>query len=191
MAVIQQLDPIYVDFTQSSAEMLKLRRSLESGKLQSLTPDSVKITLYLEDGTAYSRTGKLVFSDISVDTGTGSVVLRGEFPNPERILLPGAFVRGAVEVASQDQALVVPQRAISRDASGQVSVLLASATNTVEARYIQVSSMSGENWVVTGGLQAGDRVIVEGLMKVRPGMSVKAVPFAAATTNAPAAVETH
>jgi membrane fusion protein (multidrug efflux system) len=192
MAVIQQLDPIYVDFTQSSADMLKLRHSLESGKLQSLSPNSVKITLFLEDGTAYNQTGRLVFSDVSVDASTGSVVLRGEFPNPDKILLPGAFVRGAVQVASQDRAILVPQRALSRDTYGQASVMIVNATNSVESRSLQVSSMSGENWVVTSGLNAGDRVIVEGGMKVGPLMHVTPVPFHPSTgTNAAAGAATH
>ena len=187
MAVIQQLDPIYVDFTQSSLDMLKLRQAIEAGKMQGVSQNSVKITLLLEDGSTYNQTGRLIFSDAAVDSSTGSVTLRGEFPNPDKMLLPGTFVRGRIDVASQDQVLLVPQRGVNRDINGQTSVMLVSATNTVEPRPIQVSSMSGEKWVVTSGLKAGDKVIVDGLMKVRPGMPVSAVPFGAARAGGPAA----
>jgi len=187
MAVIRQLDPIYVDFTQSSAEMLKLRRSLESGKIQGVSQKEVKIVLLLEDGTTYTETGRLVFSDISVDENTGSVILRGEFPNPEKILLPGMFVRGRVDVAVEDQAVTVPQRGVSREANGQASVLVVNAQNQVEQRSIQTGSASGDKWIVTSGLQAGDRVVVDGLQKIRVGATVKPVPFEAGGTNAPSA----
>ena len=187
MAVIHQLDPIYVDFTQSSAEMLRLRRSLESGKMQGVASKEVKITLLLEDGTTYAETGRLVFSDISVDENTGSVTLRGQFPNPEKILLPGMFVRGRVEVAVENQAIAIPQRGVMRDASGQASVLVVNAQNQVEQRAIQTASVSGDKWTVSAGLHAGDRVIVEGLQKVRPGATVVAVPFQAGSAGAPSA----
>jgi membrane fusion protein (multidrug efflux system) len=187
MAVISQLDPIYVDFTQSSAEMLRLRRSLESGKMQGVASKEVKITLLLEDGTTYAETGRLVFSDISVDENTGSVTLRGQFPNPEKILLPGMFVRGRVEVAVENQAIAIPQRGVMRDASGQASVLVVNAQNQVEQRAIQTASVSGDKWTVSAGLHAGDRVIVEGLQKVRPGATVVAVPFQAGSAGAPSA----
>jgi membrane fusion protein (multidrug efflux system) len=177
MAVIRQLDPIYVDFTQSSAEMLKLRRSLESGQRRGVDPKAVGIALLLEDGTTYAAMGRLVFSDISVDENTGSVTLRGEFPNPDKILLPGLFVRGRVEVAVETRALTVPQRGVARDASGQASVLVVNAQNQVEQRPIQTSGVSGDQWIVSRGLNAGDRVIVEGLQKVRAGATVVAVPF--------------
>jgi membrane fusion protein (multidrug efflux system) len=190
MAVISQLDPIYVDFTQSSAEMLRLRRSLESGKMQGVASKEVKITLLLEDGTTYAETGRLVFSDISVDENTGSVTLRGQFPNPEKILLPGMFVRGRVEVAVEDQAITVPQRGVMRDASGQASVLIVDAQNQVEPRAIQTGSVSGDKWTVSSGLHAGDRVIVEGLQKARPGATVVAVPFQAGSAGvSPASVK--
>jgi membrane fusion protein (multidrug efflux system) len=154
--------------------MLKLRRSLESGKVQGVSSNEVKITLLLEDGTTYAETGKLVFSDISVDENTGSVTLRGQFPNPEKMLLPGMFVRGRVEVAVENRAITVPQRAVTRDASGQASVLIVNAQMRVEQRSIQTGSVSGDKWIVSSGLKEGDRVIVEGLQKVRPGMAVVA-----------------
>jgi membrane fusion protein (multidrug efflux system) len=178
MAVIQQLDPIFVDFTQSSADQLKLRRALAAtggapgGK-------GARITLVLEDGTVYSATGQLVFSDVTVDEATGSVTVRGEFPNADKLLLPGMFVRGRIETGSQPQAITVPQRGVSRDANGQASVLMVNAQNQVEQRSIQTGAVAGDQWVVTSGLTGGERVIVEGLQKVHVGATVKPVPFAA------------
>lgn len=184
MAVIRQLDPIYVDFTQSSAELLKLRRSLELEKLQDVTKKEVKIILVLEDGTIYAQTGRLVFQDISVDENTGSVLLRAEFPNPGKLLLPGMYVRTRLEVVQPD-AITVLQRAVSRAASGQASVWVVNAQNVVEQRAIQIGSISGDKWIVSSGLNAGDRVVVEGLQKVRAGATVKVVPFQAGNTNTP------
>ena len=183
LAVIQQLDPVYVDFTQSSAEMLRLRRALESGKMQSLASNDVKVSLRLEDGSLYPTEGRLLFSDITVDETTGSVTLRAAFTNSERLLLPGMFVRGRIEVGVDRQALTVPQRAVSRDATGHASVLLVNAQNQVEPREIEADTVFGDRWVVTGGLKAGERVIVEGLQKVRPGAPVVATPFASSGTN--------
>jgi membrane fusion protein (multidrug efflux system) len=174
LAVVQQLDPIYVDFTQASAEALRTRRALEAGLKKGA---QARVTLLLEDGTAYPHQGRFVFSDISVDETTGSVILRAEFPNPDRLLLPGAFVRGRVEAAVDTEAITVPQRAVSRDPSGQASVLLVNASNQVEPRLIQTDAALGDRWVVRGGLTAGERVIVEGLQKVRPGMTVVPTPF--------------
>ena len=184
MAVIRQLDPIYADFTQSSADLLKLRRSLESAKTPGVSKKEVKITLVLEDGTTYAETGRLVFQDVSVNENTGSVLLRAEFPNPEKLLLPGMYVRTRLEVV-QPEAITVPQRAVSRDASGQASVLVVNAQNLAERRAIQTSSISGDKWIVSSGLNAGDRVIVEGLQKVRAGAPVTAVPFQTGNTNPP------
>jgi membrane fusion protein (multidrug efflux system) len=190
MAVINQLDPIYVDFTQSSVDMLKLRRSLESGKMQGVSSKEIKITLLLEDGTTYAETGRLLFSDISVDATTGSVTLRGQFPNADKILLPGMFVRGRVEVAVENQAIAIPQRGVMRDSGGQASALIVNAQNQVEQRAIQTRAVSGDKWVVSSGLSAGDRVIVEGLQKAHPGATVVAVPFQAAKAGAaPATVQ--
>lgn len=189
MAVIQQIDPIYVDFTQSSAEMLKLRRQIESGKLEGISSKKVSVSLVLEDGFNYAETGRIVFSDISVDENTGTVALRSEFPNPQKVLLPGMFVRGRVEVAIDDQALTVPQRGIARDANGQASVLVVNAQNQVEQRDIQTGSFWHGKWIVTSGLKAGDRVIVDGLQKVRVGATVNPVPAGTASTNAPAAFD--
>lgn len=176
MAVIRQLDPIYADFSQSGVEMLKLRRALASGRLQGAT-NGIPITLLLEDGTTYAHAGKLLFQDVSMDENTGSVTLRSQFPNPDKILLPGMFVRGRIAVAVEPQAITVPQRAVSRDSTGQASVLIVNAQNQVEQRAIQTGSISGDKWIVSSGLGPGDRVIVEGLQKVRPGATVTTVPF--------------
>ena len=187
LAVVQQLDPIFVDFTQSSADMLKLRRALEAGKLQGMSESDVKITLLLEDGTVYDAVGRLVFTDSSVDETTGSVLLRGEFSNPKNLLLPGMFVRGRVETARAAGVITVPQRGVARDASGQASVLVVNAQNQVEQRDIQTGATAGDRWIVSSGLNAGDRVIVEGLQKVRAGATVVAVPFQAGGASAPPA----
>ncbi|MCL5098855.1 MAG: efflux RND transporter periplasmic adaptor subunit [Candidatus Omnitrophica bacterium] len=183
LAVILQLDPVYVDFTQSSAEILKLRHALEGGKLQGIGTGEAKVQLILEDGSVYSCTGKLLFSDISVDESTDSVTLRARFDNPDETLLPGMFVRGKVEVAVNSQALAVSQRAVARDAVGQASVLVVNARNQVEKRLIQTESVSGDKWIVSSGLKAGERVIVEGLQKVRVGMTVVPTPFQSSYTN--------
>jgi len=183
LAVIQQLDPIYVDFTQSSSDRLKLRRALEAGKLHGLSEADVKITLLLDDGTPYDAVGRLVFTDTSVDETTSSVLLRGEFRNPNQFLLPGMFVRGRVEIAKANSVLTVPQRGVARDAGGQASVLIVNAQNQVEQRDIQTGAAAGDKWVVTGGLTGGEKVIVEGLQKVHAGTTVIPVPF----TNPPAA----
>lgn len=177
LTVIQQLDPIFVDFTQSSAEMLKLRRALEAGKLQGLSEADIKITLLLEDGTVYEAPGRLVFTDSSVDTTTGSVMLRGEFANPRQILLPGMFVRGRVETARASGVITVPQRGVARDARGQASVMIVNAENQVEQRDIQTGATAGDKWIVASGLTGGEKVIVEGLQKVRSGAKVNPTPF--------------
>jgi membrane fusion protein, multidrug efflux system len=179
LATIQQLDPIYFDFTQSSTEVLRLRRALESGKLKGLAPGEAKVTLLLEDGTTYPYPGKLLFSDITVDPTTGMITLRALAPNPEHLLLPGMFARGRLEQAVDQAALTVPQRALMRGADGSATVLVVNATNTVEVRVIQAEATRGDKWIVSGGLAPGERVIVEGLQKAMPGRSVKAVPFVA------------
>jgi membrane fusion protein (multidrug efflux system) len=192
LAVIQQLDPIYVNFTQSSADLLKLRHALEAGKFQSRSSNDAKVTLLLEDGTSYATTGKLLFSDISVDETTGSVTLRSEFPNSEKLLLPGMFVRGWIEMAVDSQTITVPQRAVTRDANSHASVFLVNAQNQVETREIQTGSVFGDKWIVSGGLQPGERVIVEGLQKIRPGATVATVPFQSGDTNlSPASAAAH
>ena len=183
LATIQQLDSVYVDFTQSSAEILKLRRSLDGGRLRGMGAGEARVQLRLEDETVYSCAGKLLFSDITVDETTGSVGLRASFANPAKLLLPGMFVRGQVELAKNTEALTLPQRAMTRDSAGQASVLVVSDQNKAEQRFIQADSMSGDKWIVSSGLKAGERVVVEGLQKVRAGATVVPTPFRAGNTN--------
>lgn len=188
LAVIQQLDPIFVDFTQSSADQLRLRRALAAAGGEA-GGKGARITLVLEDGTVYPAIGRLAFSDVTVDETTGSVTVRGEFSNPDKLLLPGMFVRGRIETGTQPQAISVPQRGVSRDANGQASVLIVNAQNQVEQRNIQTGSAAGDQWEVTSGLTGGERVIVEGLQKVRPGVTVNAAPFGADTPRPAAAAK--
>jgi membrane fusion protein (multidrug efflux system) len=184
MAVIQQLDPIYFDFTESSTELLKLRREFDNGQLKKVAPDEAKITLLLEDGTVYPHEGKLLFSDVTVDPATGMVTLRAEFPNPDDLLLPGMFARARVEQAVDSNAITVPQRGVVYGADGKPTVMAVTPDNKVEVLPVTVSSAEDNKWIVTGGLKVGDRVILAGLQKVQPGMPVKPVPFD--STNAPA-----
>lgn len=185
LAVIQQLDPVYVDFTQSSTEILRLRRLLEAGKLQGLKTGEAKVQLRLEDGSIYPSLGRMLFSDITVDETTGSVVLRASVANPEKVLLPRMFVRGQIELARHNEALTVPQRAVARDSTGQASVLIVNAQNQVEQRLVQADTVSGDKWIVSSGLKPGERVIVEGLQKVRLGAPVAPTPFGSGKTNTP------
>lgn len=177
MAVIQQLDPIYIDITQSSTEVLRLKRALEQGQIKSISPGEAQVTLLLEDGSTYEHAGKLLFSDITVDESTGMIKMRAETPNPERLLLPGMFARARLEQAVNTQAITVPQRGITRNADGSGTAMVVTPDNKVESRRITTGAAVGNKWVVMEGLKAGDRVIVEGLQKVRPGTPVKAVPF--------------
>ncbi|MBP1626682.1 MAG: family efflux pump rane fusion lipoprotein [Holophagaceae bacterium] len=176
LATIQQLDPIYVDVTQSSADLLKLRRNLESGNLKSASTER-KVKLLLEDGTAYPLEGKLQFREATVDPSTGAVTLRMVFPNPKRMLLPGMYVRAIVEEGVNDHAILAMQQGVTRDIKGNPIAMVLSADNKVEQRSLTVDRTLGNKWLVTGGLQPNDRLIVEGLQKIRPGMTVKASPF--------------
>lgn len=174
MATIQQLDTVYVDITQSAAEMLRLRRELEAETLQR-GGEATRISLVLEDGHAYPDTGTLQFADATVGESTGSISLRALFPNPKGELLPGMFVRARVEQGTDPHAILVPQRAVTRDAKGQATALVVDAEDTVERRELGADRAVGNAWLVTEGLSAGDRVIVEGLQKVRPGDTVVVV----------------
>lgn len=178
LATIQQLAPIYVDVTQSSANLLRLTRSFESGRLQK-GGGRAAVKLMLEDGTPYPHKGTLGFSDVTVDPGTGSVTIRTVFPNPKGVLLPGMYVRALVEEGVAEQAILVPQRGVTRDPAGNATALVVGEGDKVEVRTLQVSRALGDSWLVDGGLKKGDRVIVEGLQKAKPGAPVKAVPFAA------------
>jgi membrane fusion protein (multidrug efflux system) len=176
MDTIQQLDTVYVDLTQSSLEGLKLRRDLQEGRLKTSGPNAAKVTLILEDGRTYSLPGKLQFSDVTVDQTTGSVTIRALFPNPDRILLPGMFVRARIEEGVNDKAMLVPLIGITHDQKGDAVALVVGDDNKVEPRTVQTTGMQGSNWVVDGGLKPGDRVIVQGVEKVHPGTVVKTVP---------------
>ncbi|MDP2254001.1 MAG: efflux RND transporter periplasmic adaptor subunit, partial [Thiobacillus sp.] len=191
LATVQKLDPIYVDLTQSSADMLRMRRDLESGRLQRAAGNAVPVQLVLEDGSVYGAEGKLAFSEVTVDEGTGSVTLRAVFPNPGGELLPGMYVRARLTQGTQDDAILVPHAAVSRTPRGEGQAMVVNAGNMVEPRIIKTGQSIGDKWVVTEGLAPGDRVIVEGLQKARPGSPVQAqeAGAAAAPAAAPAAAK--
>jgi len=180
LATIQQLDPVFVDVTQSSAEILRLKRSFASGELTGGGQGQAQVRLVLEDGFAYPQEGILKFSEVSVEQTTGSVTLRAQFPNPDQFLLPGMFVRAIIQEGVHEQGMLVPQRGVSRNTAGRATVLVVGSDEVVELRVIRAERTIGDAWLVIDGLQTGDRVIVEGLQRVRPGAPVKAVPFAAA-----------
>jgi len=182
---VQQLDPIYVDVTQSSAELLRLQRDLAAGRLKA-EGGQAKVTLTLEDGTPYAQEGRLQFAESLVDRGTGSVLLRAVFPNPRRELLPGMFVRATVAQATTDDALLLPQAGVTRNARGDAVVLLVDEAGLVSERVIHTSRVIDNQWYVTDGVKAGDRVIVEGLQKAKPGMTVRVAPAGAAKPEGPA-----
>lgn len=176
LAVVQQVDPIYVNLTQSSTDVLKLQQAMKSGQLQSVGQGQAKVTLMTEDGQAYPQSGKLLFSDLTVDATTGTVTIRAEFPNPDHNLLPGMYVRAKLEQAVNAQAITVPQQAVTRDMTG-ASVFVVGADNKVAARSVKADNAQGDKWVVTDGLKTGDKVIVEGFQKIKPGAVVKPVPW--------------
>jgi membrane fusion protein, multidrug efflux system len=172
LATIEQLDPIYANFTQSNADVLRLQQAIKAGKLKKA--GGTKVELLLEDGSTYGVPGRLTFSDLAVDPNTGSVQMRAEFPNPKRELLPGTFVRIRFPEAEVDSAIKVPQRAIVMSPQGQ-SVMTIDAESKVAPRPVKLGSMAGTDWIVTEGLKPGDRIIVNGLQKARPGSPVTPV----------------
>jgi membrane fusion protein (multidrug efflux system) len=177
LAVVQQLDPIYVDATQSSATLLQLKRNIAAGRVKSDGPDRARVKLLLEDGTPYPLEGTLKFSEVTVDPSTGSFILRMVFPNPKHILLPGMYVRAIVREGEVDTAILVPQQAVSRDPKGNPVALIVDGSGKVEQRMITVARAIGDRWLISEGLNPGDRLIVEGSQRVRSGSSVKVVPF--------------
>ncbi len=177
LATIHQLDPIYVDLAQPAARILDLRRQIMSGELAAR--DSAPVTITLEDGTVYPHKGELQFTEMNVNETTGTVVVRALFPNPDHLLLPGMFVRAEIQEGVRGQALLVPQRGVTRDREGNATALVVNADNKVEVRTLTASRAIGNNWLVENGLSAGDRVIVEGLQKVAPGATVKPAEAAA------------
>ena len=187
LATVQQLDPIYVDIPQSSLEVLQLRKALSSGALKS-EGNAARIQLVLEDGSTYAHEGKLQFAGVTVNTTTGAVTLRALVPNPERLLMPGMYVRARLDKGTDPEALLVPQPGIGRDNTGKATALVVNAENKVEQRKVEVSEAIGTNWRVTDGLKAGERVIIEGSGKVRPGQSVRVVDVQPVAVNAVSAV---
>lgn len=186
LAVIQQVDPMYVNLSQSSTEVLRLQRAMASGQLTSVGKGEAKVTLVTEDGRPYPKPGKLLFSDLSVDESSGAITLRAEFPNPDRTLLPGMYVRALLGQAVNEQAITVPQQAVVRSQQG-ASVMLVDTSGKVVERSVKADMAQGDAWIVSEGLKAGDRVIVEGLQKVKPGATVKPIawkaPLAATVPN--------
>ncbi len=187
LATIQQLGSVYVDVTQSSAELLKLKQNLASGLIKNSGAAQARVKLLLEDGSAYPLPGVLKFSEVTVDPSTGSVTLRAVFPNPKQTLLPGMFVRAILEEGVSENAILVPQRGVTRNPKGEAMVMVVGAEEKAEPRLIKVVRTIGDSWLVNDGLKAGDRIILEGLQKARPGTPVKAVPFGSAPTAPPAA----
>ena len=187
LAVIQQLDPIYVDVTQATADVLRMQRALASGALKQDGETGRTAKLFLEDGTPYAPAGTLKFRDVTVDPATGSVTLRMVFPNPDHVLLPGMFVRAVVEDGVNDRAILVPQQGVSRDVRGNPVAWVVGQGEVVEQRPLTLGRAVGDRWLVEQGLAAGDRVIVEGVQRVRPGDVVHAVAVAETAAGRPAA----
>jgi membrane fusion protein (multidrug efflux system) len=175
LATVTQLDPIYVDVTQPITKLLGLQQALESGRLQKTGENQAEVSLTLDDGSAYPIPGTLKFSEVSVDPTTGSVTLRAEFPNPNRKLLPGMFVHALLKEGVQQAAILVPQQAISRDTRGVPSVWVVKADNTVEAREVQTLRTVGNAWLISKGVSEGERIVTEGIQRVRSGIAVNAV----------------
>jgi membrane fusion protein, multidrug efflux system len=184
MTTVQQIDPVYVDLTQSSVEDLQLRRDIASGQLKLNGPNQAKVTLALEDGTQYPLAGSLQFTDITVDQGTGSVTVRAIFPNPRFVLLPGMFVRARIEEGVNENVFLVPQVGVTHDPNGKATALVVGPDDKVAAHTLQLRGTSGDQWIVEGGLNDGDRVIVAGVQKVKPGTAVKAVEAQTSTAAA-------
>lgn len=188
LATIQQIDRLYVNFTQSASEALRLKRAVEAGKLRN--SGSTQIRIVLDDGTEYAQPGKLLFSDLSVDPSSGQVTLRAEVPNPRGDLLPGLYVKVRLDQVSTDNAMLVPQQAVTRAAAGD-TVLVVAPDGQVAPRPVQLGSARGSQWVVLGGLKAGEQVVVDGFQKIRPKSPVTPVPWsplgASAPSGAPAA----
>jgi membrane fusion protein (multidrug efflux system) len=178
LATVQQLDPIYVDITQSSTELLRLQRQLANGELVKNDKNEAEVALTLEDGTPYTERGRLKVSEVSVDPSTGSVTLRAVFPNPRRELLPGMFVRAQLTRGTRQAALLVPQRGVSHNSKGEATVVVVESDNKVAERVVTADRAIAGEWLITAGLKPGDRVVLDGLQKVKPGAVVKPVPAA-------------
>jgi membrane fusion protein, multidrug efflux system len=187
LATIQQLDPVYADFTQSANQLMALRRALKLGALTSTNPGEARVRLLLDDGSPYENPGRLLFSEATVDATTGQVTLRGEFPNPDGDLLPGMYVRVLIEQGIQNNAIAVPQQAVQRDAGGASQVYVVKPDSTVELRSVTTGRVTGNQWVIEKGVQPGEKIVVEGFQKLRPGAAVTPQPWKPiAATAAPA-----
>jgi membrane fusion protein (multidrug efflux system) len=184
LATIQQLDPIYVDIAQSSAELLNLKLAMQGGHLTNSGPADARVTLQLDNGTLYNVTGTLQFSEVTVDPSTGEVTLRAIFPNPAGVLLPGMFVRATIIEGTQTNGILAPQQGVSRNEKGEPTAEVVDAKGIARLRVLKTSRAIGDKWLVTDGLKPGDRLIVEGLQKVVPDSPVHAVPASFATGNA-------
>jgi membrane fusion protein (multidrug efflux system) len=184
LATVQQLDPINVDVTQTSTEILQMRRAMEEGRIKGTGDGQARVKLILDNGEVYPLEGKLAFSEATVDAGTGSLTLRAVFPNPKHDLLPGMYVRAVIEQGVRENSIVVPQQGVAHDPQGNAVGMIVNAEGKVEARPLKTERAIGNQWLVSEGLQTGDKLIVEGLQKVRPGSPVTAVP---AGSKAPAA----
>ena len=182
LATVQQLDPLYVDLTQSSTEIFNLRRALAAGRLENTATDNTKVKLVLDDGSAYSEEGDLQFSDITVDTTSNSITLRALFPNPKTELFPGLFVRARIVEGTVPAAILAPQLGVGRNTKGDATALVVGAENKVELRTLKIDRAVGNQWLVADGLKPGDRLIIQNLQRIRPGSVVKPVP----ATNLPA-----
>ncbi len=183
LVTVQQLNPIYVDIPQSTALLLRLKRELASGQIKSTGDNQAAVTLTLEDGSQYDQTGQLQFAETTVDQGTGSVILRAVFPNPANLLLPGMFVTARLEEGISENGLLVPQQGITHNQMGQPTALIVTQDNKVELRVIKTDRAIGDKWLVTDGLAAGDRVIIDGVQKAVPGATVVPIDIPPATTQ--------
>ena len=184
MATVQQIDPIYVDLNETSVEGLQLRQQVAGGRIHLNGPDQTRVRLVLEDGSSYAREGLLQFTDISVNEGTGSVTVRAIFPNPDHLLLPGMFVRAVIDEGTNDHAMLVPQEGVTHDRNGRATVLVVGKDNKVSQRPVSAPRTLGDSWVIEGGLQEGDRVVVSGVQRVKAGMVVRAVAAIATAQSA-------
>ena len=185
IATVQQLDPIYIDLTQAGSELLQLRQQIAAGTLKG--SNTLPVTLLLEDGSRYKHAGKLAFSEVSIDPTTGSYALRVVVPNPESLLLPGMYVRAVIGEGVRANAVLAPQQGVAHDPKGGTSAMVVSKEGKVEVRKIKVSQTIGDKWLVEEGLAAGDKLIIEGLQKIQPGMPVQATEAGAAPATPAAA----
>jgi len=187
LATIQQMNPMYVDLTQSSSEVLRLRRAMASGELKRSRDDAARVSLQFEDGSTYAHEGALQFSDVTVDPSTGAITLRALFPNPDGVLLPNMYVRSAIEEGVREAAILVPQQAVTRDNKGQAVAMVVGADNMVETRPLKTARTLGSDWLIDSGLRPGERVIVEGSQRARPGAPVKAIEASGVNKSTPPA----